>query len=127
MPPMSETASDTASVTAPAGGGQRAGMGDEARPEISVLVPVLNEAGSVAELCGRVAAVLDGLGRRFEIVFVDDGSNDGTPDRVREVRARDPRVKLVRLRRRIRLGVSRRMRATAIEWLSQKMAGKWRP
>lgn len=74
-------------------------QGGEARPEISVLVPVLNEAGSVSELCERVANVLDGLGRSFEIIFVDDGSNDGTPDRIREVRARDPRVKLVRLRR----------------------------
>ena len=66
---------------------------------VSVIVPVLDEAESVAELAQRVAAVLDGLGRTFEIVFVDDGSTDGTPARVREARERDPRVKLVRLRR----------------------------
>ena len=52
-------------------------------PEISVLVPVLDEAESVDELVTRVSAVLDEAGRSFEIVFVDDGSRDGTPDKVR--------------------------------------------
>jgi glycosyltransferase involved in cell wall biosynthesis len=66
---------------------------------VTVLVPVMDEAGTVRELASRVAAVLDGLGRSFEIVFVDDGSHDGTPERVREARDVDPRVKLVRLRR----------------------------
>ena len=70
-----------------------------AQPEISVIVPVLDEADSVEELAARVAAVLDGLGRRFEILFVDDGSRDGTAERVRAAHLRDPRVKLVRLRR----------------------------
>ena len=68
-------------------------------PEISVLVPVLDEEGTVAELSGQVAAVIDGLGRTFEIVFVDDGSTDRTAERVKEVHETDPRVKLVRLRR----------------------------
>ncbi len=70
-----------------------------ASPDVSVLVPVLDEAGSVAELAARVAKVLDEGGRSFELIFVDDGSQDGTPARVREARERDPRVKLVRLRR----------------------------
>src|SRR5690606_9082721 len=69
------------------------------RIDVSVVVPVLDEADSVAELAERVAAVLDGLGKTFEIVFVDDGSTDGTAARVRAVREREPRVKLVRLRR----------------------------
>ncbi|MGD2115896.1 MAG: glycosyltransferase family 2 protein [Acidobacteriota bacterium] len=66
---------------------------------MSVLVPVLNEEGTVLELCRQVAEVIDGLGRSFEIVFVDDGSTDGTPERVKEAHGRDPRIKLVRLRR----------------------------
>ncbi len=70
-----------------------------AEVEISVVVPVLDEEGSVLELASRVAMILEGLGRSFEIVFVDDGSKDGTPDRVRAAREVDPRVKLVRLRR----------------------------
>src|SRR5262245_28764783 len=67
--------------------------------DVSVLVPVLNEVDTVLELSARVAAVLDRLGRSFEIVFVDDGSTDGTARQVRAARERDPRVKLVRLRR----------------------------
>jgi glycosyltransferase involved in cell wall biosynthesis len=67
--------------------------------EISVIIPVRDEAETVEELASRVAAVLDGLGRTFEILYVDDGSRDGTPGRVRLARERDGRVKLVRLRR----------------------------
>jgi glycosyltransferase involved in cell wall biosynthesis len=74
-----------------------------ARPEeaveVSVLVPVLDEAATVGELARRVAAVLDHVGRSFEILFVDDGSRDGTCERVREAHAADRRVKLLRLRR----------------------------
>lgn len=71
----------------------------DTRPEITVLVPVLDEEGTVAELARRVADVLDRLGRRFELIFVDDGSMDETSARIREAHAADPRVKLVRLRR----------------------------
>jgi glycosyltransferase involved in cell wall biosynthesis len=67
--------------------------------EVSVLIPVLDEESTVADLAARVAAVLDRLGKSFEIVFVDDGSRDSTPARVREAHRLDPRVKLVRLRR----------------------------
>jgi len=67
--------------------------------DISVLVPVLDEAETVEELGARVAAVLDGLGASFEVVFVDDGSRDGTAERVRAAHERDPRIKLIRLRR----------------------------
>jgi glycosyltransferase involved in cell wall biosynthesis len=67
--------------------------------DVSVLVPVIDEAATVEELAARVAAVLDRLGRSFEIIFIDDGSRDGTPERIRRARAREPRVKLVRLRR----------------------------
>ncbi|MDA8017636.1 MAG: glycosyltransferase family 2 protein [Thermoanaerobaculia bacterium] len=73
--------------------------GSEAPPEVSVLVPVLDEADSVEELITRVSAVLDENDRSFEIVFIDDGSRDGTADRIREARRHDPRVKLVEFRR----------------------------
>src|SRR3954447_21467544 len=72
---------------------------EPAEIEISVIIPVRDEAETVEELASRVAKVLDGLGRTFEILYVDDGSRDGTPGRVRQARERDPRVKLVRLRR----------------------------
>ena len=67
--------------------------------DVSVLVPVLNEAESVDELVSRVSAVLESLGKSFEIVFIDDGSQDDTADRVRKQNARDPRIRLVRFRR----------------------------
>jgi glycosyltransferase involved in cell wall biosynthesis len=67
--------------------------------DVSVLVPVLDEAATVEELAARVAAVLDRLGRTFEIVFVDDGSRDGTSERVRAAHQADRRIKLIRLRR----------------------------
>jgi glycosyltransferase involved in cell wall biosynthesis len=67
--------------------------------EVTVLVPVLDEAETVEELATRVATVLDRLGRSFEILFVDDGSRDRTCDRILAARRQDARVKLVRLRR----------------------------
>lgn len=67
--------------------------------DVSVLVPVLDEEGTVEELAARVARVLDGLGRSFEILFVDDGSRDATVERIRAARERDARIKLIRLRR----------------------------
>lgn len=67
--------------------------------DVSVLVPVLNEAGTVEELSVRLAEVLEKAGKTFEILFIDDGSHDETVERVRQARLQDPRVKLVRLRR----------------------------
>jgi glycosyltransferase involved in cell wall biosynthesis len=72
---------------------------EPAELDVSVLIPVRDEAQTVEELAVRVTAVLEKLGKTFEIVFIDDGSRDGTPERVREARRRDPRIKLVRLRR----------------------------
>jgi len=70
-----------------------------AKPQVSVIVPVLNEADTVMELSQRIGEVLDRLGRRFEIVFVDDGSADETRQQVKEAHELDERVKLVSLRR----------------------------
>ena len=71
----------------------------EPTPDVSVVVPVLDEEGSVRALAEQVAATLREIGKEYEIVFVDDGSSDGTSERVHEAHAADPRVKLVRLRR----------------------------
>ena len=83
----------------PAAARAEAARGADGVPEITVLVPVLDEAGSVEELARRVAAALDAAGRSFELVFVDDGSRDQTVAKILAARGRDPRVKLVRLRR----------------------------
>ena len=66
---MAETETLPASMPAPAG---------EPAPELSVVVTLYNEVSSLEELHRRAIAALEGLGRPFEIVYVDDGSTDGT-------------------------------------------------
>jgi glycosyltransferase involved in cell wall biosynthesis len=62
--------------------------------EISVVIPAYDEAESVGVLVEKVAGVLKGLGRSYEILVVDDGSRDGTAD---EIAARIPDLPGLRL------------------------------
>ena len=71
----------------------------EAAPEVSVVVPVHNEEGNVAALVERLRMVLDRVTGAAEIVFVDDGSRDGTLGVLRALHAGDPRVRVVALSR----------------------------
>ena len=65
-------------------------------PEISVVVPVCNEADNVAPLAGEIAGALRGRAA-FEMIFVDDGSTDDTAQRVRAARADGlPELRLLR-------------------------------
>lgn len=49
--------------------------------EISIVVPLYNEEENVSELHSRLGKVLKGIGRSYEIIFVDDGSKDRTEPR----------------------------------------------
>jgi glycosyltransferase involved in cell wall biosynthesis len=62
----------------------------------SVVISAYNEAESVEELYEEVISVLEPLGETFEILFVDDGSTDGTSERLAELERRDRRVRLIR-------------------------------
>jgi glycosyltransferase involved in cell wall biosynthesis len=68
-------------------------------PVVSVVVPFRNEERTLASLFDELRMVLDRAGLSFEVVFVDDGSTDGSARVVHQLAKRDPRVRPVRLRR----------------------------
>jgi glycosyltransferase involved in cell wall biosynthesis len=68
-------------------------------PALSVIVPLYNEEESVRPLYTAIVQALDRLGRPFEMVFVDDGSRDGTVAIAASLAQRDPRLRIVKFRR----------------------------
>jgi dolichol-phosphate mannosyltransferase len=67
--------------------------------ELSVVIPVYNNADPLPQLVERLLAVVDRLPAPTEIIFVDDGSTDGSNAWLRERGARDPRIRLLSLTR----------------------------
>lgn len=66
--------------------------------DLSVVIPVYNEAENLPPLWAELRPVLEKLGLAFEVVFVDDGSRDGSAEVIRALRERDRRIRLVRLK-----------------------------
>ena len=64
--------------------------------DISIIVPVFDEEDNVLPLAREVARALDKELRAFELVFVDDGSGDGTWEKIQEAHRLDPRVRGLR-------------------------------
>ena len=68
-------------------------------PDISVFLPVYNEEPNLRPLHRKMRAALAALGRTAEVIYVDDGSDDGSLDVLRELAAEDARVRVIALRR----------------------------
>jgi len=67
--------------------------------DLSIVVPMYNEEANITYLYQQLTAVLEPLGRSYEIICVDDGSTDRSFELLAELAERDPRVKVIRFRR----------------------------
>src|SRR5438067_2527987 len=67
--------------------------------DISFVIPVMDEELNVAELHRQLIEVLEGIPHRAEILFIDDGSQDGTLGVLEQLYDADPRVRVLGLRR----------------------------
>lgn len=67
--------------------------------DISVVIPVYDEEANVAVLYEELKKVLARLNRKYEIIFVDDGSTDGTFDKLLKLKSKDSNVKILKFRR----------------------------
>lgn len=74
-------------------------QGSESRPEISLVIPVYNEEENLPVLAAEIRAALEPVGRPYEVILVDDGSTDATPEVMRRLAREDPRVRVLRQRR----------------------------
>lgn len=67
--------------------------------DISVVIPVYNEEENIRPLHESLKGVMEALGREYEIIFVDDGSSDGTLPLLEEIQAADRTVTVLSMRR----------------------------
>jgi glycosyltransferase involved in cell wall biosynthesis len=70
-----------------------------ASPALTVVIPAYNERSNVEPCYRELVGVLEALGQSFEILFVDDGSTDGTSGALGGLASADPRVRILRFRR----------------------------
>jgi dolichol-phosphate mannosyltransferase len=68
-------------------------------PDLSIVVPLYNEEESLPQLAREITAALAPTGRSWEVLYVDDGSTDGSLAALRALAAEDPRVRVLRHRR----------------------------
>ncbi|MBF6567392.1 MAG: glycosyltransferase family 2 protein [Candidatus Binataceae bacterium] len=67
--------------------------------ELSVVIPLFNERNNLEPLHQELTAVMGALERSYELIFVDDGSTDGSTDELRRIKAGDAHVRVIRLAR----------------------------
>jgi len=63
--------------------------------KVVMVVPFLNEQENIPVLYDRVCKAMEGQPEQFEILFVNDGSSDGSPDWIRNKAKEDPRVRMI--------------------------------
>ncbi len=71
----------------------------EARPDVSVVVPIYNEVESLPHLLEAIATSLNGTGLNYELICVDDGSKDGSAELLKQQALANPQLRAVLLRR----------------------------
>lgn len=64
-------------------------------PELSVVIPIFNELGNLLQLVARLRTVLDPLVRSYELLFIDDGSTDGSRDILAKLQGEDHRISAI--------------------------------
>jgi glycosyltransferase involved in cell wall biosynthesis len=62
---------------------------------ISVLIPIFNEEENISPLYEKLTSVLNRIGKDYEVIFIDDGSSDGTLSLLRPICKKDPRIKFI--------------------------------
>jgi len=86
--------------------------------DLSVLIPLYNERDNLHPLFQKITEVLDGNGLEWEVIFVDDGSDDGSAEIISDLEASSSRVKVVSLRRNFG-------KSAALDTGFQEAKGKW--
>ncbi|MBU2597933.1 MAG: glycosyltransferase family 2 protein [Actinobacteria bacterium] len=72
---------------------------EERNLDLSVVIPVYNEADNVERLYKSLEEVLSKLDKSYEVLLIDDGSTDGTTDKLAEIHKRNPKYKVIQFRR----------------------------
>ncbi|HUE87565.1 MAG TPA: glycosyltransferase family 2 protein [Vicinamibacterales bacterium] len=68
-------------------------------PELSVVIPVLNESPNIEDLYNELTTTLVAGGRSYEVIIIDDGSTDDTFAKLSSLQSRDPHLRIIRFRR----------------------------
>src|SRR5437763_1272851 len=68
-------------------------------PYLSLVIPCYNEQENVPTLLGRVETALSATGKPFEVIIIDDGSTDATPQLLKDAMAKSPWLRVIRMAR----------------------------